>query len=215
MTEKLRVLIVDDHPLMRRALQESVATEPDIEVVAVAADGREAQTLAYDLHPDLILMDLLMPHSGLEAIAAIHRRLPQTHVLVITSVEERSMIVQAVQAGALGYLTKQAGIEELLAAIRTVGAGKPYLPSHIAAQLLYSVQAGISLAPQTSRPNDPLTGREQAIFNLLGQGLSNPQIAQRLKISDATVRVHIHNIMVKYGFATRGELVIHAANQQV
>lgn len=208
----LRLLIVDDHPLMRRALQESVATEPDITVVALAADGQEAQQLAEIHHPDLILMDLLMPHSGLDAIAALHRRLPHSHILVVTSVEEKETIRQAIQAGALGYLTKQAGIEELLTAIRVVGNGQPYLPPKIAAQLLYAVQQTTS--SPSAKTFETLTGREQAIFSLLGQGFSNPQIAHQLQISDATVRVHVHNIMLKHHFTTRGELIIYAAQKR-
>ena len=208
--EKTRILIVEDHPLMRRALQTAIETEPDLTVVGTAPNGVQALALLPEARPDVVLMDLLMPEGdGLEAIAAIRAAHPTVHILVVTSVEDEAEILQAIQSGALGYLTKTADAAELLAAIRQVRAGEAYLPVGIAGKLMTSVRQMASVGPI-----QPLTGREAELLDLLGRGLSNQQIAAALHISSSTVRVHLHNILSKLGFAHRGEAVVYAARQR-
>ncbi len=213
--KKIRLLIVDDHPLMRRALQAAIETEPDMEVIGIAVNGVQAQAIISELQPDVVLMDLLMPGgNGLDAIASIHAEHPMVNILVVTSLEEQDKIVQAIRAGAQGYLTKAADTEELLDAIRSVDIGQSYLPPHIAAKLMNSVRAQPVEAAQGKKPIEELTRRELEVFGFLGQGLSNAKIGNALHISPSTVNVHIHNIMNKLGFDKRRELVVYAAQKQ-
>jgi len=206
----LRLLIIDDHPLMRRALETAVSIEPDIEVVGTAADGLEAQRVIAETEPDLILVDLLMPFGGPDNIAILRHQFPALKILVVTSVSKGDTVLRAIQAGADGYITKEADHEELLVAIRTIGAGDSYLPPDMAVQLMVSVQNAAQVKKDEEKTAVSLTIREQEIFDLLGQGLTNNQIAQKLIISAATVRVHLHNITRKYKFTSRSQAAAYA-----
>ncbi len=212
MTRNIRVMVVDDHPLMRRALVAAVETEFDLTVVGTATDGYEAQVLARELQPDVILMDLLMPGcGGIEAIEVILTWSPEVKILVVTSLEEDAEIIRAIQAGAVGYLTKATDTEELLNAIRLVYRGGSYLPDRIAARLMASVRNGIDDETPEAKTED-LTQREKEILKLLGQGYTNAQIGETLHISRSTVNVHLHNITNKLCLANRRELIAYAVN---
>ncbi|NOX64145.1 MAG: response regulator transcription factor, partial [Chloroflexi bacterium] len=215
---ELRVLIVDDHPLMRDALKTAVGSEPGLYVVGEATNGDEAVEQARALQPDVIIMDLLMPGmDGLEAIAAIHRDLPHIRILAITSSSEEDMVLKAVKAGASGYVLKDVGREDLLTAVREVGRGQGYLPPTVALKLIQSMQRSAQDAPAartaTSRPTSgsgaaKLTKRERQVLALLGQGLSNREIAAELVISEATVRSHIYHILGKLQLENRSQAVV-------
>lgn len=217
---KIRVLVVDDHPLMREALRAAIEAEADMEVVGEAANGREAVDQARALQPDVIVMDLLMPGvNGLEAIAAIRAEFPEALILALTSSTEESKVLAAVQAGALGYLLKDARREELLQAIREVSQGNAYLSPQVALKLVHSVRQPRPDTPPP--PREPaggpstqrLTARQKEVLNLLGQGLSNQEIAETLVVSEATVRSHIYHILGKLGVGSRSQAVAYAVRQ--
>lgn len=219
---KIRVLVVDDHPLMRDALCAAIEVEADMEVVGEAADGREAVEQARALQPDVTVMDLLLPRmGGLEAIAAIREEIPEILILAITSSTEESKVLAAVQAGALGYLLKDARREELLQAIRQVSRGNAYLPPQVALKLMHSVRPPRSDTPPPPREptgapsTERLTARQNEVLNLLGQGLSNWEIAQTLYISKSTVRSHIYHIRGKLGLESRSQTIAYAVRQRM
>ncbi len=208
--QKLRLLVVDDHPLMRRALQTAVSIESDIEVIGSAADGQQAQQLIKQTNPDIVLLDLLMPYGGTGLIAILRKAYPSLKILVVTSVSEGDTVLRTVQAGANGYITKEADHEALLVAIRTIGAGNSYLPPDMAVQLMDSIQNAAQMKEDGGKTAVFLTVREQELFDLLGEGLTNNQIAEKLTISPATVRVHLHNITHKYKFTSRAQAAAYA-----
>lgn len=200
--DTIRVLVVDDHPLMRQALCSMIDAEPDMEAVGQAAGGNEAVNLARDLQPDLILMDLLMPDkSGLEAIAEIRAADPESRVLALTSSTSDDMVLEAVKAGALGYALKDIERPELLHAMREVSKGSLYLPPPVARKLMRSM---------TPHRAEAVTGRETEILELMREGLTNRAIAQRLGIAEGTVRTHIHNILEKLELENRSQAVVYA-----
>lgn len=210
-----RVFIVDDHPLMRNALEMAIDATSDMEIVGQAADGQEALRLIPLVEPDVILMDLMMPEiGGLDAIRALTFLQADPHILVLSSLEDEDTILQAVQMGALGYITKNAQRDELLRAIRKVSVGEAYMPPQIAAKLMRTVrstQANESAAIST----EALTARQKEVLALIGQGYSNKQIAATLHIAAATVRVHTSHIMDILGFAHRRELVVFAVKESM
>ncbi|MBC8509488.1 MAG: response regulator transcription factor [Chloroflexi bacterium] len=213
--KKIRVFIVDDHPLMRIALDEVVDTVSDMEVVGQAADGDEALSSISSVKPDIVLMDLLMPKmNGFEVIQLLRADYPDIPILVLSSEAKESSILQAMRSGAKGYLTKGVQREELIGAIRTVAMGDVYLPPTIAEKLLNSLQQPRVSQEEKGIYSDPLTERQKEIFELLGQGLSDPEIAQTLHISKSTVRGHMRSIINKLGIDSRRELVLHAIRQQ-
>ena len=208
---KIRILIVDDHPLMREALRAAIVAEDDLEVVGQAPGGAEAVPLARALQPDLTIMDLLMPGTdGLQAITAIHAEMPHARILAFTSSTEESKVLAAVQAGALGYILKDAQREELLAAIRQVSRGHAYLPSAVALKLIHSVQRRqTELPPASDVPLERLTTRQIEVLELLTQGLSTQEVAAKLVLSEATVRSHIFHLLGALGLENRRQAVQH------
>jgi DNA-binding NarL/FixJ family response regulator len=207
----IRIVIVEDHPLMRQALQLALEAEPDMQVIGLAAQGHAALQLVADNRPDLVLLDLLMPHmDGFEVIRQLADTHPEVKILVVSSVTEPDKILQAVSSGASGYLTKDADRAEIMAAIRAIYAGDAYLPPGVAATLMRTLQQ--PAAPEPASPS--LTRREQELFDLLGRGLSNPQIAHTLHIAEATVRVHLTHLLDKLGLNHRNEAVAQAARQR-
>jgi DNA-binding NarL/FixJ family response regulator len=211
--KNIRILIVDDHPLMRRALVAAIESEPDMQVVGTAVNGTQARAVFLEFQPDVVLMDLLMPdESGLEAITAICAEHPEARVLVVTSVEEDAEILKAIQAGAKGYITKTTETENLLTAIRNVFAGQSFLPPALATKLMASVRRSASAEDELS--NETLTAREMEVVALVGQGFSNRQIAAALHITLSTVNVHFHNIMNKLGMENRRQVELYAVQQQ-
>ncbi len=207
---KIKVLIADDHPMMREALQTALADEEDMEVVGEAAEGVEATLLAGEQKPDVILMDLLMPGmGGLEAIASILGANPQAKILVVTSLEDEDKVLAAIQAGALGYFPKTAPRAFLLEAIRKVADGIPYLPAGIALKLFKSVRAMKSPSLGRSAVDEPLTSRQEEILALVGEGRSDQEIGQILHLQEATVRSHVHRIIQRLGLENRAQAVAY------
>jgi two-component system, NarL family, response regulator LiaR len=197
----IRVMIVDDHAMVRKGLVAFLKNEPALELVGEAGDGREAIECCEQLQPDVILMDLVMPDlGGVAATRAIHQRWPQVQVIALTSFQEKELVQDALQAGAIGYLLKNVSGDELSEAIRQAYVGRPTLAPE-------AVQALIQPPSEAETLAADLTRREQEVLALLVKGMSNPEIAERLVISRSTVKVHISNILSKLGVASRGEAI--------
>jgi DNA-binding NarL/FixJ family response regulator len=210
---KIKVLIVDDHPLMREAVKTALADESDLEVIGEAADGASGIRLARERQPDVTIMDLLMPGiDGLEAITRIREADPQAHILAFTSMENEERVLAAIQAGALGYHPKTAPRAALLEAVRTVAAGKPYLPSDIALKLFNSLRSMKMPAP-IDQLQEPLTARQQEILVLLAEGRSDYEIGKTLHLEESTVRSHVHHILQRLELENRAQLVAYATQQ--
>jgi NarL family two-component system response regulator LiaR len=211
----ISIMIVDDHPIMREALRTALAEEPGFQVVCDASDGMEAVERAQEYSPDVILMDLLMRGmDGLEAINRIIENNPQARVMVVTSLEDEEKILAAIQAGALGYFPKTAPRSYLLEAIRKVADGVPYLPTGIAQKLFHGLRTMKKSVPQSGDGAKALTTRQEEILALIGEGHSDDEIGKTLSLSDATVRSHVHNIMVRLGLESRGQLVAFANDKR-
>ncbi len=211
--DHIKILVVDDHPMMREALTAALMEEADMNVVGQASEGHEAIQLMETCNPDVILMDLLMQGmDGLEAIGKIIALNPSARILVFTSIEDEEKILAAVQAGALGYFPKTASRVHLLDAIRKIADGIPYLPSGITLKLFKSIRA---IKPaQQSAISEPLTGRQEEILTLLGEGRTDKEIGKLLHLEEATVRSHIHHILQRLGFQNRSQAVVYANKRQ-
>src|SRR5215831_6330530 len=199
----IRVLLVDDHSVVRKGLRTFLAYDTELDVVGEAADGAEALSLAQELKPDVVLMDLLMPGmDGITATAAIRRALPETEVLALTSVLEDASVVGAIRAGAIGYLLKDTQADALCQAIKAAAAGQVQLTPKAAARLVQAISA----------PESPeaLTERETEVLQLLAQGQSNKQIARSLSISEQTVKTHVSSILAKLGVQSRTQATLYA-----
>jgi two-component system, NarL family, response regulator LiaR len=199
----IRVLITDDHSVVRQGLRMFLSLDPDIQVVGEASDGREALDMARILRPDVVLMDLLMPvMAGIEATQLIRKEMPDVEVVALTSVLEDASVTGAVRAGAIGYLLKDTNVEELHRAVRGAAEGRVYLASEAAARLMREVRA----------PEKPeaLTDREAEILMLLARGKANKQIASSLYISEKTVKAHVSAILMKLGVQSRTQAALHA-----
>jgi DNA-binding NarL/FixJ family response regulator len=199
----IRILIVDDHGVVRQGLRMFLSLDPELEVIGEAADGAEAIRLSHDLKPDVILMDLLMPVTdGITATEAIRRELPDTEVLALTSVLEDASVVGAIRAGAIGYLLKDTEADDLRRAIRAAAAGRVQLSPEAAARLMREVRA----------PESPeaLTERETDVLRLLAEGKANKEIAHSLRIGEKTVKTHVSNILAKLGVQSRTQAALYA-----
>jgi NarL family two-component system response regulator LiaR len=206
----IRVLVADDHAIVRRGICALLATEPDIEVVGEAQDGREAVAEAQRLRPDVVLMDLVMPcMDGLEATRHIAACQPEVRVLVLTSFSGDDKVFPAIKAGALGYLLKDSGPEELVQAIQQVYRGESSLHPTVARRLLHELSAHAGRGPGS----DLLTERETEVLRLIAQGRSNREIAQQLAISEATVRTHVSNILNKLKLSSRTQAALYALRE--
>jgi NarL family two-component system response regulator LiaR len=200
----IRILVVDDHSVVRQGLRMFLRLEPDFEIVAEAEDGAQAVELARQFEPDIVLMDLLMPvMDGIKATAAIRSASPETEVIALTSVLEDAAVVDAVRAGAIGYLLKDAQADELCRAIRAAAAGQVQLSPRAAERLVREVRA--STSPEA------LTEREIEVLRLLADGQSNKEIARSLSIGEKTVKTHVSNILAKLGVYSRTQAALHAA----
>jgi NarL family two-component system response regulator LiaR len=207
-TSPIRVLLTDDHAIVRKGVRALLATEPDIQVVGEAKSGAEAVTQATALRPDVILMDLVMPElDGIEATRQITASLPGTRVLVLTSFAADEKVFPAIKAGALGYLLKDSGPEALVNAIHQVSRGEPSLEPAIAHKVLMELMQPARQQPLTA---DPLTERELDVLRLVAQGGSNKEIAARLCVSELTVRSHVSNILSKLHLASRTQAALYA-----
>jgi two-component system, NarL family, response regulator LiaR len=200
----IRVLIVDDHTVVRQGLCMFLGTDPDLEIVGEARDGAEAVRLANELRPDVVLMDLLMPvMDGVSATAAIRRQVPDTEVVAVTSVLEDTMVVDAIRAGAIGYLLKDTEAQELRRAIKAAAAGQVELCPEAAARLLREVRT-------PDRGAESLTERETDVLRLLARGMSNQEIAQALVVGEQTVKSHVSHILAKLGVPSRTQAALYA-----
>jgi NarL family two-component system response regulator LiaR len=210
MSEMIRVLVVDDHVVVRQGIRALLATEADIEVVGEAENGREAVEEVENLQPDLTLMDLVMPEmDGIEAIRRITARQPEARILVLTSFAADDKVFPAIKAGALGYLLKDSSPEELVGAIHQVYRGESSLHPTIARKLLHE----LSQPADEPRTLEPLTEREVEVLKLVAQGHSNQEIAETLVISEATARTHVSNILRKLHLASRTQAALYALRE--
>ena len=200
----IRVLIADDHSVVRQGLIMFLSADPELEIVGEARDGVEAFEQAKKLRPDVVLMDLLMPvMDGIRATEAIRREIPETEVVALTSVLEDVSIAEAVRAGAIGYLLKDTEAHELCRAIKAAAAGQVQLSHQVAARLLREVRT-----PEQSR--EPLTERETDVLRQLALGKSNKEICQTLNIGEQTVKTHVSHVLVKLGVPSRTQAALFA-----
>ena len=206
---RIRVLVADDHAVVRQGLRTFLELQDDVEVVADVADGERAVAAAREHRPDVVLMDLVMPGlAGSEAIRRILSERPATRIIALTSFLDDDHVFPAVRAGAAGYLLKDVQPTELVRAIRTVYAGEALLHPAVAARLMEEV-AGAGRRPAT----DPLTPREHDVVRLIARGLSNKRIARELGIAEKTVKTHVSNILAKLGLTDRTQVALHAVRE--
>lgn len=204
----IRILIADDHGVIRAGLRALLGAEPDFEIVAEAEDGQQVLQLAADIQPDIILLDISMPNlGGIEAAKRLKKILPQIHILILTVHEDDSLLQEAMQAGAAGYIVKRAAESELIDAIRAVWRGDLYVHPAMTRALL----KGISTAPAArAAPVETPTPREIDVLRLIAQGYTNRQAAEALNISARTVEGHRANLMSKLNLRSRVELIRYA-----
>jgi NarL family two-component system response regulator LiaR len=206
----IRVLIADDHAVVREGLRTLINTEPGMRVIGEAQDGNEAVQQCVALQPDVLLLDMVMPHkSGLEVIDEIRQENPRARILVLTSFASDDVVFPAIKSGALGYLLKNSSPQRLLQAIRDVHKGEPSMSPAIAKKLMLEMQRPSELPPT----DDPLTVRELEVLRLLAQGLTNQEIAAKLVIGEGTVRTHVSNILSKLHLANRTQAALYALRE--
>ena len=206
---RIRVMIVDDHTMVRRGLATFLKVFDDLELAGEAASGQAAIQLCVQLQPDVVLMDMVMPDmDGATATRLIRKQFPTIQVLALTSFKEEILVQSALQAGAIGYLLKDVSADELAQAIRAAHAGRATLSPEAA-------QALVHAASQPSAPGFDLTERERAVLALMVEGLNNTQIAGRLSVSPSTIKSHVSNILSKLGVASRTEAVTLALRNRL
>jgi DNA-binding NarL/FixJ family response regulator len=207
MKPRIRLIVVDDHPVVRDGLKGMLASQSDLEIAGEAANGEEAVALAGRVHPDVVLMDLRMPVlDGVAATARIRERWPEVRVLVLTTYDADADILRAVEAGATSYILKDAPREELFRAISATARGEPYLAPSVATRLMSRVRA----------PNrDAMSAREVEVLSLVSRGASNKEIARQLRLSEATIKSHLLHIFAKLGVSDRTQAVTLAVRKGI
>jgi len=207
----IRVLIADDHSIVRKGIHALLTTENDIQVVGEVSNGKAAVQQAAVLKPDVILMDLMMPEmDGIAATAQITAQNPDVRILVLTSFAGNDQVFPAIKAGALGYLLKDSSPEELVQAIRQVYRGESWLHPTIARKVLQELSHPVDAAPASLPAGEQLTERELDVLRLLAQGFSNKEIAEHLVVSETTVRTHVSNILNKLHLVSRTQAALYA-----
>ena len=208
MAEKIKVLVADDHAVVRAGLAAILGEQPDITIVGEAADGFEATSKVLELKPDVILMDIIMPKcSGIDAMIAIRDRMPDARVLILTVSESEEDLFRALRFGAQGYLLKSANIDEVADAVRKVAAGEVMLSPHIVTRRIAEFRQKID--------EPKLSTREMEVLQLLGQGLTNTQIASQLFISESTVRTYLRRLIDKLHLSHRSEAIAYAIRRGI
>lgn len=207
--------VVDDHPMMRRGVSETLSEEPDLELVGTGASAQDALRLAKQERPDLILLDIALPGGGIEAAREIVKSCPDVKVVMLTVREDRATVNAALRAGARGYIVKGVEGPELVNTLRRVNSGQSYVTPALAAQLLAADKDSASALSADAAPGARLTAREQQIVELLGKGLSNLEIAEELELTESTIKHYMTRILQKLGFRNRTEAAIFARTRNV
>jgi DNA-binding NarL/FixJ family response regulator len=203
--ERIKVLLADDHAVVRSGLSKILELEPSIEIVGEAKDGIDTINKAEELKPDIILMDILMPRcNGLEAMASIHEKLPGTKVLFLTVSDNEEDLFKAIRSGAQGYILKSSSVNELLEAVKRTAAGESMLSPGLATRLIAKFRS-------KDEADNKLSDREKEVLNLVGKGLTNSEIAERLFIGESTVRTHLQRLLYKLNLKNRAEAIAYSA----
>lgn len=212
--QKIKVMLVDDQTMIRQGFGYVIDLQSDMELISEAADGKEAIEKAIEYKPDVILMDIQMPvMSGIEAAGEIMRQFPKTRMVILTTFDDQEYIYQGIRAGAVGYLLKDAEVEDMLNTIRAAFRGEAVYKTSLAANVLSKVAADSFLVPDVNDKSivlEPLTEREKEILQEMAYGLRNDQIAQKLIIAEGTVKSHVHRILQKFGCEDRTQVVVMA-----
>lgn len=214
MSEMIRILVVDDHTVVRRGLIAMLETEPGMQIVGEAVNGAEAVEQARKLMPDVILMDLVMPvMDGIEATRQIKQEMPSVNILVLTSFSTNDKVIPSLNAGAIGYLLKDSTPAELMRAIQQVAQGEGALPTEVTRQILAQLQAP-AVSPDQS-PEEELTDRETEVLKLMAHGYSNAEIARLMVVSNATVHTHVSRILSKLNVSSRTQAALYALKKKL
>ena len=216
--KRIRVVIADDHPIVRDGLKKLLKLEDDLDVVGEAGDGREVLDRVQQLDPDVLLLDLRMPNlDGLSALQALQQTNKRTRVIVLTASEDKNEFVQAMKLGCSGIVLKQTAPELIVKSIRKVNAGEIWLDSHTTAAVMRQFSTGQENGSSTGggrgRERSPLSAREREIVALVAQGYKNKEMAEKMFISEQTVKNHLHNIFDKLGVSDRLELALYAIHK--
>jgi two-component system nitrate/nitrite response regulator NarL len=213
----LRILLIDDHSLLRSGIRHLLDKQPDFEVVAEAADGIEGIKRAQQFRPDVILLDLNMPGlSGLETLQLLVQDVPQSAVIILTVSEEAEELAQALHNGARGYLIKNIEGDALATAIRRAAAGEAVIADNMTAKLVAKFRAQSNPAPvDVAQEHDKLTAREREIMQCLSRGESNKEIARNLDVAESTVKIHVQNILKKLNLSSRVQVAVYAVEHGI
>ena len=213
-TDVIKVFLVDDHAIVRDGIRAVLNTEPDIDIIGEATNGREAVSKVLSYQPDITLMDLVMPEmDGIEAIRQIMQNQPQARILVLTSFATDDKVFPAIKAGAIGYLLKDSDSDDLIRAIHQVHHGESSLHPKIARKLLKEISDVPEATNHPGQSVDPLTEREVEVLKLVAKGSSNQEIAKQLFIGEGTVRTHVSNILGKLHLASRTQATLYALKE--